>query len=154
MRKHDTFSSLFWFAFGFFIILYSVYKLDIGMFKDPGSGFFLLISGIGLCLIAIIIFIKARLSKLDEKVNIFIGVIWYKPVIILAVILFYIYLFEKLGFILDTILLMIFLFKCVEPQSWRVAVLYSFLSVFIIWFTFGYWFEVQLPSGILRILGL
>ena len=154
MKRHDTISALFWFAFGSFIIFYSIYKLDIGVLKDPGSGFFLLISAIGLCLIAIIIFIKARLSKINEKVKIFSDTIWYKPVIVLAVILFYIYLFKKLGFILDTILLMIFLFKCVEPQSWRVAILYSFLSVFIIWFIFAYWFEVQLPVGILRILSL
>jgi putative tricarboxylic transport membrane protein len=154
MKRHDTISALFGFAFGSFIILYSIYKLDIGMLKDPGPGFFLLISGIGLCLIAIIIFIKAKLSKINGEINIFSDTIWYKPVIVLAVILFYIYLFKKLGFILDTILLMIFLFKCVEPQSWRVAILYSFLSVFIIWFIFAYWFEVQLPVGILRILGL
>lgn len=154
MKKHDTISSLFGFSFGLFIIFYSIYELDIGKLKEPGPGFFLLISGIGVCLIAMMIFIKTMLSKGGEIIRIFGGIIWYKPAIVLIVIFFYIYFFKKLGFILDTLLLMIVLFKCVEPQSWKIAILYSFLTIFITWFVFGYWFEVQLPIGILRIIGL
>lgn len=154
MKRHDKISSVFWFSFGSFIIIYSIFNLDIGVLKEPGPGFFLLVSGIGLCLIAIMIFINAMLSKENEIVKIFSGIIWYKPVIVLIIIFFYIYFFRKLGFILDTLLLMIVLFKSVEPQTWGIAILYSFLSVFITWFIFAYWFEVQLPMGILRIFGL
>ena len=153
MTKHDKISSLFWFLFGSFILLYSVHHLDLGSLKEPGPGFFLVISGAGVCLTSIMIFTRAALSKEKEVFKIFSGIIWFKPALILVIIFSYIYFFEKLGFLLDTFLLMVLLFKCVEPQSWRIAILYSFLTVLITWLIFGYWFEIQFPVGILRIVG-
>ncbi len=147
-------SSLFWFLFGSFIIIYAIYNLDMGTLKEPGPGFFLFVSGIGVCLTSIMIFTKSMLSNQKEGIKIFSGIIWFKPALVLAILFFYIYLFRKLGFILDTLLLMILLFKCVEPQSWRLAILYSFLTVFITWVIFGYWLEVQFPMGLLSIVGL
>ena len=153
MKTHDKVSSIFWFSFGSFITIYSLCTLDIGVLKEPGPGFFLLISGIGLCLMAVLIFIHATLSKETESIHLFSGVIWYKPVIVLLIIFLYIYFLRKLGFILDTLLLMIVLFKSVEPQSWRMAILYSFLSVLITWFIFAFWLDVQLPAGLLSAPG-
>ena len=153
MTRHDKISSLFWFSFGGFIIIYSIYHLDIGILKEPGPGFFLLASGIAVCLTSIMIFIKAVLSKEREGMKIFGGIVWFKPVLVLAILSFYIYFFRRLGFILDTFLLMILLFKCVEPQSWTIAILYSFLTVLVTWLIFGYWFEVQFPAGLLSIVG-
>jgi hypothetical protein len=154
MTKQDKISGLFWFLFGSFILLYTFRHLDLGSLKEPGPGFFLLISGAGVCLTSMMIFTKAILSREKEAFKIFSGIIWFKPALILAILFSYIYFFKKLGFILDTFLLMILLFKCVEPQSWRVAILYSTLTVLITWLIFGYWFEIQFPAGILRIVGL
>jgi hypothetical protein len=153
MTKHDRISGLFWFLFGSFILLYTFRHLDLGSLKEPGPGFFLLISGAGVCLTSMMIFTKAILSKKKETLTIFGGIIWFKPVLILVIIFSYIYFFKKLGFILDTFILMILLFKCIEPQSWRVAILYSTLTVLITWLIFGYWFEIQFPAGILRMAG-
>lgn len=154
MTKHDEISSLFWLSFGAFIIIYSIYHLDIGVLKEPGPGFFLLASGIGVCLISIMIFTKSVLSKEKrEGMRIFSGIVWVKPALVLAILSLYIYFFRKLGFILDTFLLMVLLFKCVEPQSWSIAILYSFLTVLVTWLIFGYWFEVQFPAGLLSIVG-
>ncbi len=153
MKTHDKVSSIFWFSSGSFITIYSLCTLDMGVLKEPGPGFFLVISGIGLCLVAALIFIQAALSKETDSVNLFSGVIWYKPVIVLLIIFVYIFFLRKLGFILDTLLLLIVLFKSVEPQSWRVAILYSFLSVLITWFIFAYLLDVQLPTGPLGVLG-
>ena len=151
MKTHDKISSICWFSFGSFITIYSFYALDIGTLKEPGPGFFLLISGIGLCVMAVVIFINATLSKESHPIKLFSGVIWYKPAVVLVGIFFYIYFLRKLGFIVDTFLLMIVLFKSVEPQSWRMAVLYSFLSVLITWVIFAYWLDVQLPVGVLGV---
>ena len=153
MTKHDKTSSLFWFSFGALIIIYSIYSLDIGVLKEPGPGFILLISGTGVCLVSIMIFTKAVLSKERGGMKTFNGIVWFKPVLVLAILSFYIYFFRRLGFILNTFLLMILLFKCVEPQSWRIAILYSFLTVLVTWLIFGYWFEVQFPAGLLSIAG-
>jgi putative tricarboxylic transport membrane protein len=154
MAKHDRISSLFWLLFGSFIVFYSVHHLDLGAPKEPGPGFFLFISGAGVCLTSIMIFTKAMLSKEKEVLKIFSGIIWIKPALILVILFFYIYFFKKLGFILDTFLLMIFLYRSIEPQSWGIAILSSFLTVLVTWFIFGYWFGVQFPAGILSLFGL
>ena len=153
MKKHDRVSSVFWFIFGAYII-YSGYKLDIGHLKDPGAGLLLFISGIGVCILAAVVFIQAALSREEKTERIFDQVAWHKPIIILAAVFLYIYLFKRLGFIIDTLLLLVVLFKAVEPQRWSIALFSSALTVIIIWILFTQGFEVHFPVGILEAFGL
>ncbi len=153
MEKHDKVSSIFWFLFGGFII-YSALKLDIGTLGDPGAGFFLLFAGCGLCLTSAIIYLQAILSKERKSVAIFSGVIWRRPAVILVSIFLYIYFYRELGFILVNFLLLIVLFKAIEPQRWWVAIFSSALVTVVTWAVFTYWLECQFPAGVLRVLGI
>jgi hypothetical protein len=153
MEKHDKVSSIFWFLFGGFII-YSALKLDLGTLGDPGAGFFLLFAGCGLCLTSAIIYLQAVLSKEKKREAIFSGVIWHRPAVILVAIFSYIYFYRKLGFILVNFLLLVILFKALEPQRWSVAILFSALVTLVTWAFFTYWLECQFPAGVLRVLGM
>ena len=153
MEKHDRVSSIFWFLFSGFII-YSAFNLDIGALRDPGPGFFPLVSGCGLCLVSAMVYFQAALSKEKKAETIFSGVIWHRPAIILLAVFLYIYFFRKLGFILDNFLLLIVLFKAIEPQRWSVAILSSALVSLVTWAFFTYWLDCQFPAGVLRVLGM
>ena len=153
MGKHDKVSGILGFLFGGFII-YSAFKLDIGALGDPGAGFFPLVAGCGLCLMSAMIYLQAMLSKEKKTETIFSGVNWRRPAVILVAVFLYIYFFKKLGFILDNFLLMVVLFKAIEPQRWRVAILSSALVSLVTWAFFTYWLECQFPPGVLRVLGM
>ena len=153
MERHNKVSGIFGFLFGGFII-YSAFKLDIGSLGDPGAGFFPLVAGCCLCLMSGMIYLQAVLSKEKKTETIFGGVNWRRPAVILVAVFLYILFFRKLGFILVNFLLLIVLFKAIEPQRWSVAVLSSALVTLVTWAFFTYWLECQFPPGVLRVLGM
>jgi len=59
-----------------------------------------------------------------------------------------------LGFILVNFLLLVVLFKAIEPQRWSVAIFSSALVTLVTWVFFAYWLEAQFPPGILRVFGM
>jgi uncharacterized BrkB/YihY/UPF0761 family membrane protein len=76
---------------------------------------------------------------------------WKKIVSVLVVLFLYAYAFTSLGFILTTILLLIFLFKSVEPQRWSWAILGAIISTLAAYGVFRLWLGSQLPKGLLGI---
>jgi len=75
---------------------------------------------------------------------------WPKSVYVIIALLAYVLTFTYLGFLLSTIVLLIFLFKGIEPETWRRAFLSAGLSSFISYILFGIWLQVQLPRGLLE----
>jgi uncharacterized BrkB/YihY/UPF0761 family membrane protein len=76
---------------------------------------------------------------------------WKKVVSILVALLLYAYVFVPLGFILSTVLLLIFLFKAVEPQRWSWAILGAIISTLAAYGVFHLWLRSPLPKGFLGI---
>ncbi len=149
MKSQDLFSSLFWMALGAGVC-YGGYDLELGTLRDPGSGFLFFWLGIIVMGLSLIVFVQA-VGK-SEAVGIgglFAGVQWGKIVLVLIALSLYAYLFETLGFIPATILLLIFLFKAIEPQRWSIAVLGAVVSSLAAYVVFQVWLGSQLPKGLL-----
>ena len=70
---------------------------------------------------------------------------------VIAVLFIYGLAFVPLGFILSTFLLLVFLFKAVEPQRWSVAILGSIITTVTAYGIFQVWLGSQLPAGLLGI---
>ncbi|MBI2316136.1 MAG: tripartite tricarboxylate transporter TctB family protein, partial [Betaproteobacteria bacterium] len=51
----------------------------------------------------------------------------------------------SLGFVAATTLLLVFLFKVVEPQPWWIAVGGAVASTLVAWVVFHVWLGAQLP---------
>ena len=150
MKKKDILSSLFWLAAGFGVC-YGGYDLELGTLRDPGSGFMFFWVGVIMVGLSLAVLVKAVRMKPDQKGG---GLLrgevrWAKILSVLAVLVLYAYVFPHLGFILSTVLLLLFLFKAVEPQKWSWAVLGAVISTLTAYGVFQLWLGTQLPRGFL-----
>lgn len=150
MASDDKITSSLWFCFGLFITLKAI-PIGLGSLSNPGPGFIFFWSGILLCFLSAIVFLQAYRKKTKEagKSISWIGIRWKKMILFIIALLVYTYLFEKIGFILSILLLMIYLFKGIEPQKWSTAILSTALTGFIAYSLFVLWLKCQLPRGIL-----
>ncbi len=152
MKSRDIISSLFWMAVGIGIC-YGGVDLELGTLHDPGSGFMFFWVGlimIGLSL-SILIGAMKRTAVAGELKSLWTEIRWKKIVSVLVALFLYAYAFSSLGFIIATILLLIFLFKAVEPQRWSWAVLGAIISTLAAYGVFRLWLGSQLPRGLLGI---
>ena len=136
-------------------VSYSSIDLGLGTGRLPGPGFLPFWSGVFLLAIASILFVSALRKKSagsgQPAQASWSGIRWKNILIVLAALVLYALIFEKLGFLISAFLLMFFLFKGVEPQRFWVAVVASLLTVFMSYLIFSYWLGVQFPKGLLPI---
>lgn len=152
MSRGDIFSSLFWMVVGVGVC-YGGYDLELGTLRDPGSGFIFFWVGVIMVGLSLSIFIRAmrEKGKAGEMKLVWAEVQWKKIVLVIIALFLYAYAFNTLGFIFCTTLLLIFLFKAVEPQRWSAAVLGAILSTLTAYLVFQLWLGSQLPKGLLNI---
>ena len=152
MKSRDIISSLFWMAMGIGIS-YGGYDLHLGSLHDPGSGFMFFWVGLIMIGLSLIILIKAVREKGQKgELNVLWKEIrWKKVILVLAALFIYAYVLIPLGFILTTILLLIFLFKAVEPQKLSWAILGAVVCTLVAYGLFGFWLGCQLPQGLLGV---
>ncbi len=151
MKSRDFYSSLFWMAVGAGVC-YGGYDLELGTLHDPGSGFLFFWLGIimmGLSLAVLLQGVKKVGIETAGIAAIFSKVQWLKIVLVLTALSLYAYLFQTLGFIPATILLLIFLFKAIEPQRWSIAIFGAVASSLAAYLVFQVWLGCQLPKGLL-----
>lgn len=149
--RADTFTSLIALGISAFILLQGR-ELGLGRPNDPGSGFILFWTGIimtGLSGALLVQSLRARAEDSSGLGDAFAGLRWGKVLYVMALMMLYAAVVEYFGFILTTAVLLLVLFKTVEPQSWRVAILGSALTTLGAWAVFVAWLGTQLPVGIL-----
>lgn len=149
MRKYDRTSSILWFLVGLFIIREGN-TIYVGTLKEPGPGFLFFWSGIILCGLSVLTFVKAQLSKEKKPEKIWEGLNWYKPVFVLMITFVYTFFFLQLGFLVCTFLLMLLLLKMHGSLKWPKVLFISFLSTFSSWLIFDIWLKCQFPKGVLE----
>jgi putative tricarboxylic transport membrane protein len=153
VRKRDIQSAFFWMVMGAGVA-YAAWDLELGSAQEPGSGF--LLFWVGLIMISLSLIVLANtLGTADTVASApapivapgralsLIGV-----VVALAV---YAYLLPRLGFIVSTILLLVFLFKAIEPQRWSVAIGGAVVTALLAYLLFSVYLGAQLPKGMFEI---
>ena len=151
MGKPDQLSSLTWFLLGVAII-YLSHRLGLGALTNPGPGFLPFWCGMILSGLSLLVFFQGNFSRQAGKSlrEIWRGVRWVKGLYVVLALLIYTLTFTHLGFILSTTLLLIFLFRALEPEKWMFAVGGAFLTSLISFVIFCRWLDVQLPWGFLE----
>jgi putative tricarboxylic transport membrane protein len=135
-------------------VCYGGYKLETGTLNDPGSGFMFFWLGMIMVGLALGILVKAlkQTSVTGELKKVFWTDIRLSKILaVLIALILYAYLFTTLGFLISTLILLIFLFKVVEPQTWFKAVLGAVIATGSAYVIFYLWLGSQLPRGLLGI---
>jgi putative tricarboxylic transport membrane protein len=153
MRARDIQSALFWMAIGAGVA-YAGYDLELGAATEPGSGFMLFWVGLIMVGLAAVVLVNAlRTPKGDAPAP--------PPIVapgralplvgVVVALVLYAYFFQWLGFIVSTILLLIFLFKAIEPQRWSVAIGGAVATAVLAYLLFAVYLGAQLPKGVFEI---
>ncbi len=150
MRKADHwFLKVFWLAIGIFVAIHA-YQLGLGQFHRPGPGFIFFCAALFLILLAAID-IGAALAEKNKTAktekSIWLNVRWPMVLWGLFASLAYVYFLHIVGFAVSTFLLMLFLFKVLEPTKWRVAIMGGIIATVAFYFLFKIFLLVPFPKG-------
>jgi putative tricarboxylic transport membrane protein len=145
----DRLSSLVWLAFGLFCI-YGAVLLDLGNFREPGTGFFPFVSGCFITLLALIVFVKSLLGRKTPQgriSEIWKGLSWSRPLAVGLIMLGYILFLDRIGFVLTSLVLLFLMLKWVERlPTWKSLVLSASASA-CTYLLFNVLLKATLPTG-------
>lgn len=150
MKLKETISSLFWLIIGL-AVSYAGHELGIGEIHDPNSGFMIFWAGIIMTGLSLAILIQSlRMKEPNAEETSFRSRGQWKDVLIILLFLFlYTFAFDRLGFIFSTFLLLIVLFRIIEPMRWVYVVIGSLFITIFVYGLFDFLLEIQLPKGLL-----
>jgi len=147
LRNGDILSGAVLAALGVFFIVEGQ-DLGLGRISNPGSGFMIFWVGWILTAMASAIVVAAlRRSDNSTLRALWAGANWRKVGYVVLIMAIYAWALPGLGFIAATLVLLLVLFKTVEPQSWRVALIGSAASTAAAWLLFAKALGTQLPAG-------
>jgi putative tricarboxylic transport membrane protein len=151
--RADRISSVFWLLFAILVGIESK-RLGLGTLHEPGPGFLFFGASIALGIMSLVILIRAWMSKKTEKteISIFGGENIFKILLVLISVFLYAFFMETLGFIVVTLLLLIFLLGIIEKKKWGYTVFVSVAVTAIAYLIFEIWLRSQLPKGLLGFL--
>ncbi len=135
-------------ALGIFVI-WAGQKLKIGSINDPGSGFVLFYTGILMCLFAGTIIIAAITEGGPSVASLWAGTRWTKPLVVIACLAAFSFLFQPLGFLLASVPLL--LLRVIDPVRWTLAIPLAVLAPIGVWWVLKRALLIQLPTGIFNI---
>jgi putative tricarboxylic transport membrane protein len=151
MARHDRMFAFLWIALGVFLCAES-FSLGLGGIMEPGPGFMPCVMGLLMIVLAIALFWEASFElrkPRPTKSSLWSDVHWKRVVHVAVIMLAYALLLSKLGYLLDTFLLMVFLLKSGETIKWPAAIFVGALTAGVSYLLFGVWLNVSFPAGIL-----
>lgn len=153
MKTTDVYSSGFWLLIGLSVFLRAP-RLGLGKIHEPGPGFIFFLAGGLLTLLSAIQLTGALLMRSNEKQQfkqVWSGLKWQRILLVLAALSLWTYFFDVLGFSIATLLLLIVLFRAVDPTKWWVAIITALITVAVSYLFFNVWLKVPFPRGIIGI---
>lgn len=130
-------------------VLVSSLHLGVGVLPDPGPGFVLFWSAVGLALLSLVLlgaalFGKEEAGRPPDSMN---RAERRNAAIVVAVLIVYCGLLPKLGYSISTFLLMAVLFGLGRMKPWLIA-LSSLSAVLLSYYLFAQLLRTPLPRGV------
>ena len=147
----DHILNIFWILFGIGICIQST-RYQLWNPKGPGSGFIPFLTGLLIGIIGFLLFLSgwSEASKQEEA-----GKFWENRIArnrvfyVLASLCLMAILMQKLGFLLTSIFIIIFMIRVIERRKWITLIFVSVVSCLSIYFLFKYLMQINLPKGLL-----
>lgn len=146
MKKTYLTANLFWLALATAAAI-GAWQLGVGDFHTPGAGFLPFYAAIlfgGLTLISLLQDLKAMTGPGSEIWGDVRGARWTVMVVSLFL---YVAVLEWLGFATATFMLMLVLFRILEPYRWTTVLIFSLLTMGCAYLFFVVLLECRLPGG-------
>jgi putative tricarboxylic transport membrane protein len=151
MERYDRWLSLVWMALGLGQCFES-WRLGLGTVSEPESGFMPFVLGLVIILLAGLLFLESYVAWKHapaRKGSLWAEVHWRRILWVSLLLLGYSLLLPKIGYLVATFLLTVFLLRGAEPMKWVTTLVIGFLTSVITYYVFGVWLSVPFPRGIL-----
>ena len=145
IRRRDPWAAGVLLCFGLAAIV-EARRLAVGGPGQPGPGFFPFWLAVAFTIVTVALLVlsfraQPSIASAGEPPR------WRALVLTFLSLLGYALALEPLGFLLATFLLMLVLFRSVEPLAWPAAVGGSLATSLLAYALFKVWLQVQLPAG-------
>lgn len=148
VRNAELWGGIAWYALGV-AIAWAGHDLGLGATSEPGSGFALFWIGLLMAFLSSIVIFGAVMGNGADIASLWAGTRWKKVITVLLAMLIYGFLFERVGFIPTSVVLLLYLMFFIDPVDWRLALPVTFGVVLGIWWLMTKALKIQLPAGIL-----
>ena len=148
MRKAHIIANLIWLALAVAVGAESV-RLKVGSFHTPGPAFLPFFAAALLGILSLISLIQTWREREEKGPGPWVGTPLVKIALLSGVLFCYTALLNVLGFLLGTFLLLLFLFRVVEPMGWKTVLIVTVLTMGGTYLLFGVLIESTLPKGFL-----
>ena len=149
MRKLDVAAAVFLTGLSTAVCLASV-KLGIGSHRNPGMGFMPFIVSCVLFFLSMGVLVSNIAGKRDaqnkrtqstrREIK--------KPAILIIALVGYLFVLNRMGFILATFLLFVAMLSMSEPEKWLKHILVGAIAANASFLVFCKWLQVPLPIGL------
>ncbi len=149
MKRTYWINDLVWITLALLVCIGGL-KLGFGSFQQPQAGFMPFLAGLLLGVLALMDLASGWMGRWKEEKEdrkIWSEIDWRKIILTMAVLFVYVFLSSILGFVIGATLLLIVLFRMMEPRPWWVILLASLTTIGLFYLVFQIGLEGQLPRG-------
>jgi putative tricarboxylic transport membrane protein len=122
-------------------------RYEFGSFDNPGAGFVPFFTGVAIAAFSAITILQTLKRGWSPLGDLWPEVGWHRPVIATGILIIYSAFLRDLGFLISTTFLMLYLFRVLQPSSWKETVVAALATTFGFYLVFQIWLEAQLPRG-------
>ena len=147
MNKTYIFTHAVWIIFSGAVAL-EAWRLGFGSFSRPGPGFVPFLAAAVMGGLAVIALIQSILERTVAAAERFFNARELRRVILMiTALVVYVLLWNFLGFVAATFLLLLFLYRVVEPLRWRTVFIAAALTLIAAYLLFSSLLGARLPVG-------
>ncbi len=148
LKNSQVWGALFWLAISAYVT-WAGQDLGIGKLHEPGSGFALYWIGLLMFAMSFAVLMQAVVGGGESIASLWAGTRWQKVLLVVVMLLVFGFFFERLGFVVCSLGLLLILMFFVDPVRPWLAIIVAFGATFGVWYVLSKLLKIQMPSGIL-----
>lgn len=146
LRRAELWGGLFWLGVGAFVT-WQGWLLELGTLREPGSGFVFFWLGLIISGFAAFIAIGGVRGRGPLLGDLWRGARWRNVLLVILALIAFGFLFERLGFVICSLALLLFLMTVVDPVRPVLSIPISIVAAVGVWYVLEKMLLVQLPKG-------
>lgn len=122
-------------------------RLGFGSFSRPGPGFLPFLAGVVLAALALLALVQTAFASPARSGVGFKRGDMVRIGTVTGLLFLYVFVWESIGFLTATFLLLLFLFRCIEPLRWRTVFTAASVTLAFTYILFSVLLGARLPTG-------